>query len=129
MKHISNALLIVVIALTVSVLTAQQLDAKIAGRILDKDGVTPVQGAMVSVTYWVTVSGVTHVREKFTTRTGRDGTYASSGLSTGRITVTLTINGQAVTTKGEIPGDEIYLTSGSETVIDFDLSKAPPPRK
>jgi hypothetical protein len=122
--------LFLLIAFAVPHLLAGQLDGKISGTVLDKDGMTPMQGAMVTVTNWITTpDGVAHIREKLTMRTGRNGTYASSGLYTGRITVSLAISGQTVMTIGDLPGEELYLKSGSEAVVNFDLSKAPPSRQ
>ena len=121
--------LFLLIALAVPHLIARQLDGRIRGTVLDKDGTTPVAGAVVTVRNWITTpDGVTHLREALNLRTGRNGTYAAGTMYTGRITVGLVINSQTVMTKGDRPGEELYLTSGSETVVDFDLSKAPPSR-
>jgi tetratricopeptide (TPR) repeat protein len=48
-----------------------------------------------------------------------------SGLYVGRVKLTVVVDGQPVMSKGEAIGDEIFLVSGSDTFVNFDLSKAP----
>jgi len=106
-------------------LYAQSQDGTVAGRVVDKDGVTPLQGATLWIDSLVTNNGRIQLRERLTTKTGRDGRYNMSGLYVGRVRVSLVINNQAVMVKGEAVGDEIYLASGVTGTANFDLSKAP----
>lgn len=105
---------------------AQQQNGTIAGRVIGRDGVTPVQGATVLIDSLVTNNGRIQLRERLTTKTGRDGRYSMTGLYIGRVRVTVVENNQPVMTKGEAIGDEIFLATGVDSTANFDLSKAPP---
>jgi tetratricopeptide (TPR) repeat protein len=125
MKRLSQILpffLAVALAMT---LYAQSQDGTIAGRVLDRDGVTPLQGATLRIDSLVTNNGRIQVREQLTAKTGRDGRYNLSGLYIGRVRVTLLVNNQPAMVKGDAIGDEIYLATGVTATANFDLSKAP----
>jgi tetratricopeptide (TPR) repeat protein len=104
---------------------AQQQNGTITGRVLDRDGTTPLQGATLWIDSLVTNNGRIQLRERLNAKTGRDGRYSMSGLYIGRVRVTLVVNNQPVMVKGEAIGDELYAASGVDTVANFDMSKAP----
>jgi tetratricopeptide (TPR) repeat protein len=104
----------------------QQQNGSIVGRVLDRDGKTPLQGVVIWIDSLFTETGRNvRVRERLTTKTGRDGRYSMSGLYQGRARVTVVINNQPVMVKGDAIGDEIFLVGGTDTAVNFDLSKAP----
>lgn len=126
MKRLLGILPIVLAAAFVAAPSyAQQQDGSIAGRVIDRDGVTPVQGATLWIDSLVTNNGRIQMRERLTTKTGKDGRYSMSGLYIGRVRVTVVVNNQPVMVKGEAIGDEIFLASGRDATANFDLSKAP----
>ena len=106
-------------------LYAQSQDGSIAGRVLDRDGVTPLAGATLWIDSLITQNGRVQTRERLNAKTGRDGRYNMSGLYIGRVRVTLVVNNQPVMVKGDAVGDEIYLASGVTGTANFDMSKAP----
>jgi len=104
---------------------AQSQDGSISGRVIGRDGTTPVQNATIWIDSLFTQNGRVQVRERLTTKTGRDGRYSQSGLYVGRVRVIVVIDNQPVMGKGEAIGDEIYLATGVNATANFDLSKAP----
>jgi tetratricopeptide (TPR) repeat protein len=124
MRRLSQILPLFVAVMIALPLYAQQ-DGTIAGRVVDRDGTTPVQGATLWIDSLVTNNGRIQMRERLTTKTGRDGRYSMSGLYIGRVRVTLVVNNQPIMVKGEAVGDEIYLASGISSTANFDMSKAP----
>jgi tetratricopeptide (TPR) repeat protein len=126
MKRLSRILPFLLAAVVAGgVLYAQQQNGTIAGRVLDRDGKTPLAGAVVWIDSLVTNNGRIQMRERLQTKTGRDGRYSMSGLYIGRVRVTVVMNNQPVMVKGEAIGDELFLATGVDTVANFDLSKAP----
>jgi tetratricopeptide (TPR) repeat protein len=128
MKRLSRILPFLLAAFIVALPSsshAQQQNGTITGRVLDRDGTTPLQGATLWIDQLITNSGRVQVRERLTAKTGRDGRYSMTGLYIGRVRVTVVVNNQAVMTKGDAIGDELYLATGVDTVANFDLSKAP----
>jgi tetratricopeptide (TPR) repeat protein len=126
MKRLSRFLPFVVAAVVAAAtLSAQSQDGTVNGRVLDRDGKTPLQGATILIDSLVTENGRLRVRERLQAKTNRDGRYSLSGLYIGRVAVTVVVDGQPVMTRGEAIGDELFLASGVDTVANFDLSKAP----
>src|SRR5262245_8851311 len=126
MKRLSRILPFVLAAMVAAAtLYAQSQDGTINGRVLDRDGKTPLVGATMWIDSMVTNNGRLQVRERLTTKTGREGRYSMSGLYIGRVRVTVVVNNQPVMVKGEAIGDELFLATGVDTVANFDLSKAP----
>ena len=126
MKRLSRFLPFVVAAVVAAAtLSAQSQDGTVNGRVLDRDGKTPLQGAVILIDSLVTENGRLRVRERLQAKTNRDGRYSMSGLYIGRVAVTVVVDGQPVMTRGEAIGDELFLASGVDTVANFDLSKAP----
>jgi tetratricopeptide (TPR) repeat protein len=126
MKRLSRVLPFVVAAVLIAVpFFAQQQNGTISGRVLDRDGKTPLVGAQVIIDQLVTNNGRIGVRESIPVKTGRDGRYSQTGLYIGRVRVSVVINNQRVMTKGDAIGDELYLATGIDTIANFDLSKAP----
>ena len=101
-------------------------NGSISGRVLDKDGVTPVQGATVVIDSFVSQNGQIQVRERLTTITSRDGRYSLTGVYTGRARVTAIANNHTGVVRGEVLGDELFVAGGVDTQVDFDLSKPGP---
>lgn len=127
MKRLSRILPFVAAALLAATsLSAQSQDGTINGRVLDRDGQTPVQGATILIDSLMTTNGRLQMRERLQAKTNREGRYSMSGLYIGRVRVTVVVNDQPVMVKGEAIGDELFLASGVDTVANFDLSKAPP---
>ena len=104
---------------------AQQANGAVTGRVLGRDGQTPVQGATIQIDSLNLTNGRLTVRERLNAKTGRDGRYGMSGLYVGRVKVTVIVDGVPVMSKGEAIGDEIFLVSNTDTPVNFDLSKAP----
>jgi tetratricopeptide (TPR) repeat protein len=126
MKRLSRILPFLLAAALYSVPSqAQSQDGSISGRVIGRDGTTPVQGALVYIDSLVTQNGRVQVRERLQTKTGRDGRYSMTGLYVGRVRVTVVENDRPVMMKGEAIGDEIYLATGVNATANFDLSKAP----
>ena len=125
MKRLSRILPFLLAALVAVPFYAQQQDGTIAGRVIGRDGTTPEQGAVIWIDSLVTNNGRIQMRERLTTKTGRDGRFSMSGLYIGRVRVSVVVNNQPIMIKGEAIGDEIYLASGVSGTANFDLSKAP----
>src|SRR5262249_29762108 len=87
----------------------------------------PLQGAVIWVDSLITNNGRIQMRERLTTKSGRDGRYTLTGLYIGRIRVSVVENNQPVMVKGDAIGDELFVGSGVDTTANFDLTKAPPP--
>ena len=101
----------------------QQPTGTVTGMVLDKDGKTPLAGAVIQIDSLVKLSdGRMALRERVLTKTIRDGRYRYSEVLAGRIRITVIVNNQPVMSYG---GDDIVVLEGRETVADFDLSKAP----
>jgi tetratricopeptide (TPR) repeat protein len=94
--------------------------------VLGRDGTTPAAGLTIHVDSLITNQGRIQVRERLTTKTGRNGEYSLSGLYQGRVRVIVVEQGQEVMVRGEAVGDEIFLASGIDQRVNFDLSKAKP---
>ena len=126
MKRLLTILPFILAAALVAVpFFAQQQNGTITGKVVDRDGTTPLQGATLWIDSLVTNNGRIQLRERLNAKTGRDGRYSMSGLYIGRVRVTLVVNNQPVMVKGEAIGDELYAASGVDTVANFDMSKAP----
>jgi tetratricopeptide (TPR) repeat protein len=125
MKRLSRILPCVLAVLFAVPLFGQQQNGTITGRVLDRDGKTPLVGALIVIDQLATNNGRIMVRETLQTKTGRDGRYSMAGLYIGRVRVSVIINNQRVMSKGDAIGDELYLATGLDTVANFDLSKAP----
>ena len=125
MKRLSRILPFLLATLVAVPFYAQQQDGSLAGRVIGRDGTTPAQGVVIWIDSLVTNNGRIQVRERLTTKTGRDGRYSMSGLYIGRVRVAVVENNQPVMIKGEAIGDEIFLASGVSGTANFDLSKAP----
>ena len=124
MKRLSQILPFFLAVLLATPVLAQQ-NGSIAGRVLDRDGKTPLQGATLWVDSLMTNNGRVQLRERLTTKSGRDGRYTLTGLYLGRVRVTLVVNNQPLMVKGEAIGDELFAASGVDTIANFDMSKAP----
>jgi tetratricopeptide (TPR) repeat protein len=124
MKRLSQILPFLLAVVLATPVLAQQ-NGSIAGRVLDRDGKTPLQGATLWIDSLMTNNGRVQLRERLTTKSGRDGRYTLTGLYIGRVRVTLVVNGQPLMVKGEAIGDELFAASGVDTVANFDMSKAP----
>jgi len=128
MKRLSKIVPFLAIAILVALpLQAQQQNASLSGKVTGRDGTTPAQGINVQIDSMVTNNGRLQVRDRLTAKTGRNGEFSLSGLYPGRVIVTIFENNQPVMVKGERVGDEIFLASGIDQRVTFDLSKAPAP--
>ena len=126
MKRLSRILPFLVAALVAAAtIYAQSQDGALSGRVLDRDGKTPLQGATIWIDSLVTNNGRLQIRERLEAKTGRDGRFFKSGLYIGRVKATVVVDGQPLMVRGEAIGDEIYLATGVEGSANFDLSKAP----
>ena len=125
MRRLSQILPLFLAVVLAMPLYAQTQDGTIAGRVLDRDGTTPLQGATLWIDSLFMQNGRIQMRERLQTKSGRDGRYSMSGLYIGRVRVTLVVNNQPIMVKGEAIGDEIYLASGVTATANFDMSKAP----
>src|SRR5688572_12663339 len=125
MKLFSKILLFTVMATLAGALVLAQGTGAISGKVVDRDGKTPVVGATVQIDSLMTDRGQQVVRERLTAKTGRDGGYSMSGIYQGRVRLTLVMNGQPVMVMGEKVGDELVVANGLDLRANFDLSKAP----
>jgi len=126
MKRLSRILPFALAAVLIAVpFFGQAQNGTITGRVLDRDGKTPLAGAQILIDQLATNAGRVVVRETLQTKTGRDGRYTLSGLYIGRVRVSVVQNNQRIMTLGDAIGDELYLATGVDTVANFDLSKAP----
>jgi len=126
MRRLSKILPVLMAAFFAMPLFAQSQDGSVAGRVTGRDG-KPLVGATIWVDSLVTNNGRIQLRERLTTKTGKDGRYSLTGLYIGRVKISVVENNQAVMVKGEAIGDELFAASGVDTTANFDLTKAPPP--
>jgi hypothetical protein len=124
MRRLSQILPFVLAALLATPLLAQN-NGSVAGRVVDRDGKTPLAGATLWIDSLMTNNGRVQLRERLQTKSGRDGRYTLSGLYIGRVRVTLVVDNQPVMVKGDAIGDELFAASGVDTIANFDMSKAP----
>jgi tetratricopeptide (TPR) repeat protein len=89
----------------------------IYGKVLSREG-KPLQGAVVRIQHLTT-------RQTDEAKTNRNGEYSISGLFQGQYKVTVLVNGNAAMVKGEAAGDAIYVASGLDVSVNFDLRTAP----
>ena len=127
MKRLTGILPMLVAAVLVAVpfYALQQQNGTVTGKVVDRDGTTPLANATIWIDQLITNSGRIQVRERLTAKTGRDGRFTMTGVYVGRVRVSVVVNNQPVMTKGDAIGDELYAASGIDTVANFDLSKAP----
>lgn len=125
MKRVSRILPFVAAVMLAAVAAFGQGTGAISGKVVDRDGKTPVVGATVYVDSLITERGQIVLRERLTTRTGRDGSYSQNGIYAGRVRVTVVINNVPVMVVGEATGDEIFIANGLDARANVDLSKAP----
>src|SRR5262245_30956869 len=95
MRRLSQILPFLLAALFALPVMAQQ-NGSVAGRVVDRDGKTPLAGATLWIDSLMTNNGRVQMRERLTTKTGRDGRYTLTGLYIGRVRVTLVVNNQAL---------------------------------
>ena len=103
---------------------AQQIgqEGSISGKVLGRDG-KPLQGAAVRIEN-------TSVNQIDEVKTNKNGGYNITGLLQGKYKVTLIVDGHAAMVRGETTGDDIYVVTGQEQTVNFDMRKAlatPPP--
>jgi Flp pilus assembly protein TadD len=96
---------------------AQLGQGTIQGKVLDREG-KPLQGAIARVQNLGT-------KQTDETKTNKSGGYSLTGLYQGRYKVTLIVDGHAVMAVGEATGDDIFVASGQDTTVNFDMRKAP----
>jgi len=95
MKRLSRILPVVLAAVLIAVpFFGQAQDGTVTGRVLDRDGKTPLVGATIVIDQLATNSGRIVVRETLQTKTGREGRYNMSGLYIGRVRVSVVVNNQ-----------------------------------
>ncbi len=92
-------------------------EGSIHGRILDREG-KPLQGAVVQIEH-ITSHRIDDAK------TNKNGIYSISGLYAGQYKVTVVVTGKAVMAKGTTAGDAIYVASGLDVSVNFDLRSAP----
>ena len=127
MKRLSKFVPLLAVAILAAASLYAQQNASLSGKVTGRDGTTPAAGLTVQIDSMVTNNGRLQVRDRLTAKTGRNGEFSMSGLYPGRVIVTVMENNQPVMVKGERVGDEIFLASGIDQRVTFDLSKAPPP--
>jgi Flp pilus assembly protein TadD len=93
-------------------------EGSIHGKVLDRDG-KPMQGAVIRVEHLAT-------HQTDDAKTNKNGEYSIAGLFQGQYKVTAIVNGQAAMVKGAVAGDAIYIATGLDVSVNFDLRKAPP---
>ena len=89
----------------------------IYGRVLDREG-KPLQGAVVQIEHLTT-------HQTDDAKTNRNGQYSISGLFQGQYKVTVLVNGTAAMVKGASAGDAIFVGTGLDVAVNFDLRNAP----
>jgi Flp pilus assembly protein TadD len=98
-------------------LFAQTDSGSIQGKVLDREG-KPLPGAIARVQN-------TSTNQIDEAKTNKNGGYSIAGLYQGKYKVTLIVDGHAAMVRGEAVGDDIFVNSGQEQTINFDLRKAP----
>ena len=116
MKLVSKCLLVAIAAFLASAY-AQVGQGSIYGKIVDREG-RPLQGAVVQVEHLTT-------HQTDDAKTNKNGQYSISGLFQGQYKVTVLVNGRAAMVKGAGAGDAIYVASGLDVAVNFDLRNAP----
>jgi Flp pilus assembly protein TadD len=108
-----------VVLVPVIVFAQQQIgqEGAISGKVLGRDG-KPLQGAAVRIES-------ASANELDEVKTNKSGGYNITGLLQGKYKVTLIVDGHAAMVRGETTGDEIYVVSGQEQTVNFDMRKAP----
>jgi Flp pilus assembly protein TadD len=122
MRRTSTIATIVGLVLWISTSALAQQDVgqgtgDLHGKVLDRDG-KPLQGAIVRVRS----NGTGQVDEG---KTNKNGAFSLVGLTQGKYTASLIVNGQAVMQRGVDTGDEIYVAVSQDLPVNFDMRKAP----
>src|SRR6185369_6728183 len=117
MKLISRILLFVATILFCLPSYGQIGEGSIHGKVLDRDG-KPLQGAQIRVEHLST-------HQTDDARTNKNGEYSVAGLFQGQYKVTMILNGQTAMVIGATAGDAIFLATGLDASVNFDLRKAP----
>jgi tetratricopeptide (TPR) repeat protein len=119
MKLISKTLPLIVIVVLSIPSYAQFGQGAIYGKVVDREG-KPLQGAVVQIEHLTT-------HQTDTAKTNKNGQYSISGLFQGQYKVTVTVNGTTAMVKGTGAGDAIYVASGLDVAVNFDLRTAAAP--
>jgi len=109
MKLMSK-LLPLVVAVVLLAVPAFAQQGSISGKVLDKDG-KPLVGAVMAIDR-------KGIAGHFEVKTDNKGAYFHAGLPTGPYKITVMVNGAAATF-----ADNVRVTFGGTTPVDFDLSK------
>ena len=111
MKVLSRLLpMLVVVALLAVPAFAQQ--GSVTGKVLDKEG-KPLVGAVMSIDR-------KGIAGHYEVKTDNKGSYFHAGLPTGPYKISVMVNGVAV-----MATDNVRITFGGTTPLDFDLAKIP----
>ena len=89
----------------------------IYGKVLDREG-KPLQGAVVQIEHLTT-------HQIDDAKTNKNGQYSISGLFQGQYKVTVIASGKIAMVKGATAGDAVYVASGIDVAVNFDLRNAP----
>lgn len=117
MRRFSSIACFVAAVLVPVSLYAQLEQGSIQGKVLDREG-KPLQGAIARIQN-------TSTNQIDEAKTNKNGGYVVTGLYQGKYKVTLVVDGHAAMVRGEAVGDDIFVNSGLEQTVNFDLRKAP----
>jgi tetratricopeptide (TPR) repeat protein len=117
MKLISRILPVIATVVFCAPSHGQIGEGSIYGKVLDREG-KPLQGAVIQVEHLTT-------HQTDNAKTSKNGGYSISGLFQGQYKVTVIVNGRAAMVKGEGQGNAIYVATGLEVAVNFDLRNAP----
>jgi tetratricopeptide (TPR) repeat protein len=109
MKLMTRLLPFLVVAVLL-VVPAYAQQGSVSGKVLDKDS-KPLVGAVISIER-------KGVAGHFEVKTDNKGAYFHAGLPTGQYKISVMVNGAAATF-----ADNVRVTFGGTTPVDFDLSK------
>ena len=117
MKLIARILAFVATVAFCAPLYGQFGQGAIYGRVLDREG-KPMQGAVVQIQHLTT-------NQTDDAKTNKNGQYSVSGLFQGQYKVTVMVDGKAAMVKGVSAGDAIFVATGLDVSVNFDLRTAP----
>ena len=92
-------------------------DGSMHGKVFDREG-KPLQGAVIQTEHLT-------AHQTGETKTNKNGEFSIAGLYPGQYKITAIVNGRAAMVRGDTTGDAVFVGSGLDVTVNFDLRKAP----